>query len=232
MEMLPFCQPSHQNNTAQHKNLSHGWNTNAIPTTIQSHSQIQWQQNSSCESSFHDCHAMNLTPEERDRPPSILATHSRWNSNSSIFRKIMKEETFLSLKNLNTNKGHWFSHDTVTHFSANFWICIVLNGSNFQRHIPWWNIGNSKFQLNIHSVVNFWGENSFLLFILLKKIWLNLWFITALCKTPMEFPATIPVSTQPMLFATMATLSVLIVSMRLGSFMYSTFDSHHSKSGR
>ena len=24
-----------------------------------------------------------------------------------------------------------------------------------------------------------------------KKIWLNLWFGTALCKTPMEFPATI-----------------------------------------
>ena len=48
----------------------------------------------------------------------------------------------------------------------------------------------------------------------------------------MEFPATIPVSTQPMLFATMATLSVLIVSMRLGSFMYYTFDSHHTKSDR
>ena len=48
----------------------------------------------------------------------------------------------------------------------------------------------------------------------------------------MEFPATIPVSTQPMLFAAIATLSVLIVSMRLGSFMYFTFDSHHSKSGR
>ena len=35
------------------------------------------------------------------------------------------------------------------------------------------------------------GENSLLLFILLKKIWLNLWFGTTLCKTPMEFPATI-----------------------------------------
>ena len=33
-----------------------------------------------------------------------------------------------------------------------------------------------------------------------------------------------------MLFATMATLSVSIVLMRLGSFTYSTFGSHHGKS--
>ena len=33
-----------------------------------------------------------------------------------------------------------------------------------------------------------------------------------------------------MLFATMATLSVSIVLMRLGSFMYSTFGSHYGKS--
>ena len=55
-----------------------------------------------------------------------------------------------------------------------------------------------------------------------KKIWLNLWFGTALCKTPLEFPAPIWVSARPMLFATMATLSVSIVSMHLGSFTYIT----------
>ena len=59
-----------------------------------------------------------------------------------------------------------------------------------------------------------------------KKVWLNLWFGTALCKTPMEFPPTIWVSTRLMLFATMVTLSVSIVSMRLGSFTYSTLGSH------
>ena len=50
-----------------------------------------------------------------------------------------------------------------------------------------------------------------LLFILLKKIWLNLWFVTALCNTPVEFSATIPVSVRPMLFATMATLNCVDV---------------------
>ena len=35
---------------------------------------------------------------------------------------------------------------------------------------------------------------------------------------------------QPMLFATMAAPSVSIVSMCLGSFMYSTFGSHHGQS--
>ena len=68
------------------------------------------------------------------------------------------------------------------------------------------------------------------LFILLKKIWLNLWLVTTLCNTPIKFPATIPASARPVLFATVATLSILIVSMRLGSFMYSTFDYHHGKS--
>ena len=43
---------------------------------------------------------MNFTPEECDRHPSVPTIRSRWNSNSFIFRKIMKEET-LSLKNLN-----------------------------------------------------------------------------------------------------------------------------------
>ena len=42
---------------------------------------------------------------------------------------------------------------------------------------------------------NIRGENLLLLFILLKKMWLNLWFGTDLCKIPMEFPTTIVVST-------------------------------------
>ena len=83
---------------------------------------------------------------------------------------------------------------------------------------------------NSFYVANIWDGNLLLLFILLKKIWLNLWFGTALRKTHMKFPATIWVSAQPMLFATMATLSVSIVLMRLGSFTYSTFGSHHGKS--
>ena len=44
---------------------------------------------------------------------------------------------------------------------------------------------------NSFYVANIWDENLLLLFILLKKIWLNLWFGTALRKTPMEFPTTI-----------------------------------------
>ena len=90
-------------------------------------------------------------------------------------------------------------------------------------------------QLEIWANNSFYGanipdENLLLLFILLKKIWLNLWFGTVLCKTPMEFPAMIWVCTWPKLFATMATLSVSIVLMRLRSFTYSTFDSHLGKS--
>ena len=60
------------------------------------------------ESSFDNCPAMNLTPEECDRHPSVPAIHSRWNSNSFIFRNITKEETFLSLKDFNTNKAIGF----------------------------------------------------------------------------------------------------------------------------
>ena len=73
----------------------------------------------------------------------------------------------------------------------------------------------------------FSGRKFVVLFILLKKIWLNLWLVTTLCNTPIKFPAMIPVSARPILFATMATQ--VVVSMRLGSFMYSTFDSNHGK---
>ena len=83
---------------------------------------------------------------------------------------------------------------------------------------------------NLFYVASIRGENSLLLFILLKKIWLNLWFGTALCKTPTEFHATIWVFVWSMLFATMATLSVSIVSMHLESFTYFTFGSHCGKS--
>ena len=44
---------------------------------------------------------------------------------------------------------------------------------------------------NSFNMANIWDANLLLLFILLKKIWLNLWFGTALRKTHMKFPATI-----------------------------------------
>ena len=84
---------------------------------------------------------------------------------------------------------------------------------------------------NSFYVANFRGENSLYCIVhSSQKDLVELWLVTTLCNTPMKFPATIPVSARPVLFATMATLSILIVSMRLGSFMYSTFDSHHGKS--
>ena len=79
-------------------------------------------------------------------------------------------------------------------------------------------------------VGNIRNENSLLLFILLKKIWLDLWFVTDPCKTPIEFLATTSVSARPMSFTTMATLTVLFVSMHLRSLTYSTFRSHRRKS--
>ena len=53
-----------------------------------------------------------------------------------------------------------------------------------------------KFQGEISSVWWISGAKicGFCMFILLKKMWLNLWFVTALCKTPMEFLAMLPVS--------------------------------------
>ena len=44
---------------------------------------------------------------------------------------------------------------------------------------------------NSFNMANIWDENLLLLFIFLKKIWLNLWFGTALFKIPMEIPAMI-----------------------------------------
>ena len=57
---------------------------------------------------------MNFTPEKCEQHPSVLAIRSRWNSNSFTLRKITKEETLLSLKNLNTNKAIGF-HMILSH---------------------------------------------------------------------------------------------------------------------
>ena len=110
----------------------------------------------------------------------------------------------------------------------------------FSRHVLFWTAWTfgDKFLDGVNATWNFErkfalcgefsGRKFVVLFILLKKIWLNLWLVTTLCNTPIKFPATIPVSARPILFATMATQ--VVVSMRLGSFMYSTFDSNHGKS--
>ena len=58
-------------------------------------------------------------------------------------------------------------------------------------------------------------------------------FVVRYCsieKLPWNFLLRFESSVWPMLFATMATLSVSIVSMRLGSFTYSTFGSHRGQS--
>ena len=58
-------------------------------------------------------------------------------------------------------------------------------------------------------------------------------FVVRYCsieKLPWNFLLRFESSAWPMLFATMATLSVSIVSMRLGSFTYSTFGSHCGQS--
>ena len=61
------------------------------------------------ESSFDNGPAMNLTTEECDRPPSVPAIRSRWNSNSLSSGKSRKRKLFLSFKNLNTNKAIGFN---------------------------------------------------------------------------------------------------------------------------
>ena len=97
----------------------------------------------------------------------------------------------------------------------------------FSRHVLFWTARTfgDKFLDGVNATRNFErkfvlcgefsGRKFVVLFILLKKIWLNLWLVTTLCNTPIKFPATIPVSARPILFATMATQ--VVVSMRLGS---------------
>ena len=41
---------------------------------------------------------------------------------------------------------------TSTTFLQIFEACIVLNGSNFRQHIPWWHSCDSKFQVKICSM--------------------------------------------------------------------------------
>ena len=76
---------------------------------------------------------------------------------------------------------------------------------------------------NSFYAANIQGDNSLQLFILSKRFgWICGWVLLYV-KLPWNFPQRFESSAWPMLFATMATLSVSIVSMRLGSFTYSTF---------
>lgn len=147
-------------------------------------------------------------------------------SSSSLLDKLCRRNSakFLAFRRILDR------NETSTTFPRIFEACIVLNGSNFRLS------NGDKFLDGVNATRNFErkfvlcgefsGRKFVVLFILLKKIWLNLWLVTILCNTPIKFPATIPVSARPILF----TLGILIVSMRLGSFMYSTFDSNHGKS--
>ena len=79
-------------------------------------------------------------------------------------------------------------------------------------------------------VANIQGNNSLQLFILFKRFGWICGSVLLYVKLPWNFPLRFESSAWPMLFATMATLSVSIVSMRLGSFTYSTFGSHRGQS--
>ena len=74
---------------------------------------------------------------------------------------------------------------------------------------------------------NIRGDNSLQLFILSKRLGWICGSVLLYVKFPWNFPLRFESSAWPMLFATIATLSV---SMRLGSFTYSTFGSHHGQS--
>ena len=79
----------------------------------------------------------------------------------------------------------------------------------FSRHVLFWTARTfgDKFLDGVNATRNFErkfvlcgefsGRKFVVLFILLKKIWLNLWLVTTLCNTPIKFPATIPVSARP-----------------------------------
>ena len=83
---------------------------------------------------------------------------------------------------------------------------------------------------NLFYAANIWGDNSLQLFILSKGFGWICGSVLLYVKLPWNFPLRFESSAWPMLFATMATLSVSIVSMRLGSFTYSTFGSHRGQS--
>ena len=48
-------------------------------------------------------------------------------------------------------------NETSTTFLRIFEACIVLNGSNFRQHIPWWHSCDSKFQAKIRSMRRIFG---------------------------------------------------------------------------
>ena len=83
---------------------------------------------------------------------------------------------------------------------------------------------------NSFYAANIRGDNSLQLFILSKRFGWICGSVLLYVKLPWNFPLRFESSAWPMLFATMATLSVSIVSMRLGSFTYSTFGSHRGQS--
>ena len=83
---------------------------------------------------------------------------------------------------------------------------------------------------NSFYAANIRGDNSLQLFILSKRFGWICGSVLLYVKLPCNFPLRFESSAWPMLFATMATLSVSIVSMRLGSFTYSTFGSHRGQS--
>ena len=87
-------------------------------------------------------------------------------------------------------------NETSTTFPRIFEACIVLNGSNFRRQIPWWRKCDSKFRAKIRSMWRIFGAKirCIVLFILLKKIWLNLWLVTTLCNTPIKFHVHVLIS--------------------------------------
>ena len=76
---------------------------------------------------------------------------------------------------------------------------------------------------NLFYAANNRGNNLLQLFILSKRFGRICGSVLLYVKLPGNFPLQFESSVWPMLFATMATLSVSIVSMRLGSFTYSTF---------
>ena len=83
---------------------------------------------------------------------------------------------------------------------------------------------------NSFYAANIRGDNSLQLFIISKGFGWICGSVLLYVKLPWNFPLRFESFAWPMLFATMATLSVSIVSMRLGSFTYSTFGSHRGQS--
>ena len=83
---------------------------------------------------------------------------------------------------------------------------------------------------NSFYAANIRGNNSLQFFILSKRFGWICVLILLYVKLPWNFPLRFESFARPMLVATMATLSVSIVSMRLGSFTYSTFGSHRGQS--